>query len=166
MAHYQNGTNTSPSQTYQSLILSANPVVYYRLGDTLDTPPPSTIMTTNYGSLGTDYNGTLLPGTYPGKSGPFGAGSHSVKFVPATGGYVDCTTGAGLDITGPMTVIGWFKGSPADDSRFQSFLGISDVSWRADASGGVAHWADGFDTDAIGVLPVNDGNWHFFCRCV
>jgi len=165
LAHYQNGINPSPSPSYSTLVLSKNPAFYYRLGETLSTVT-STLVATNYGNLGASVDGTYLPGTLPAVTGPkgngFGPASYGVKFVPASGGYVDCTTDPGLDITTPMSVVGWFRGSPAD-SRFQSFLGRSDNSWRADLdASGVAHWADGGNPDAVGQTFVNDGNWHFF----
>ena len=34
LAHYQNGTNAAPSQTYRSLILAGNPLFYFRLDET------------------------------------------------------------------------------------------------------------------------------------
>ena len=32
LAHYQNGTNATPSQTYNSLVLANNPILDYRRG--------------------------------------------------------------------------------------------------------------------------------------
>jgi hypothetical protein len=164
-AHYNNGTSTSPSQTYASLILADKPAFYYRLDETISSPS-SSVVATNYGSLGATVDGTYLAGTIPGTAGPagkgFGSVSYGTTFVPAGGGYVDCTTDPGLDITTNITVAAWFKGAPADN-RFQSFVGRSDNSWRADLDGnGVAHFADGPNPDAVGQKFVNDGKWHFF----
>lgn len=167
LAHYQNGTNASRSQSYNSLILADNPLFYYRL----DEPTPPAIATaTNYGSFGAAVNGTYLPGTQPGAAGPtgigFGATNYACKFVPVSttgdGGYVDCTADPGLNITNQMSVVAWFKGGPADN-RFQSFLGKSDNAWRGDLDPNNAHWADGSgNPDATGATAVNDGNWHFY----
>lgn len=172
-AHYSNGTNTAPSQSYSSLVLADKPEFYYRLGETI---PVSTATAVNYGSIGSSVNGTYLPGTFPAATGPngvgFGATSLACQFNPTPsaggGGYVDCTTNTNLDITGPITVVAWVKGAPADTSRFQSFLGRSDNSWRADfgTAGvppeGAARFADGGNPDAFGQTFINDGNWHFF----
>ena len=168
-AHYSNGTNTAPSQSYSSLILADNPEFYYRLDAII---PASTATAANYGSIGATVDGTYLPGTVPATAGPngmgFGSTSYACTFNPVSGGYVDCTTNSGLDITGAITVVAWVKGAPADTSRFQSFLGRSDNSWRADfgTAGvppeGAARFADGSNPDAFGQTFINDGNWHFF----
>jgi len=165
LAHYQNGSSSSPSQSYSSLILAAKPEFYYRLDETIGTVT-SDVVANNYGSFGAIVNGTYLPGTTPGVPGPngkgFGATSYGCKFLPATGGYVDCTGDSSLDIINAITVVAWFKGAPAD-SRFQSFLGRGDASWRADLdASGYAHFADGANPDVISSNYVNDGNWHFF----
>lgn len=172
-AHYSNGTNTAPSQTYSSLILADHPEFYYRLGEII---PVSTVTAVNLGSIGAPVNGTYLPGTFPAAPGPngvgFGTASLACNFNPTPsaggGGYVDCTSNTNLDITGPITVVAWVKGGPADTTRFQSFLGRSDSSWRADFGtagvppNGAARFADGANPDAFGQTFINDGNWHYF----
>lgn len=169
-AHYQNGISASPAQTYSSLVLADHPEFYYRLDETIAA---STATATNYGNIGATVNGTYLPGSQPGVAGPngagFGAKSMACAFLPVAGGHVDCTTDASLDITGPMTVVAWVKGAPADTgARFQSFLGRSDSSWRADFGtpgvppDGAARFADGGNPDCAGQTFINDGNWHFF----
>jgi hypothetical protein len=163
-ADYQNGINASRSQSYSSLVLSKKPEFYFRLDDTISTPT-SSALATNYGTVGSVIDGTYLPGTVPAVAGPSGAGfgatSYACKFLPATGGYVDCGYDTSLDIITPMTVVAWFQGAPADD-RFQSFLGRSDASWRADLDPNYAHFADGGNPDAVGQTSVNDGNWHYY----
>jgi Concanavalin A-like lectin/glucanases superfamily/Immunoglobulin I-set domain len=169
-AHYQNGTSATPSQSYSSLVLADKPEFYYRLDGTV---PASTAIATNYGSLGATVNGTYQPGSTPATAGPagqgFGPASLACTFNPAASGYVDCGTDSSLDITGPLTVVAWVKGAPADTgARFQSFLGRSDNSWRADFGSpgvlpdGTARWADGGNPDAFGNTFINDGGWHFF----
>lgn len=164
LAHYQNGVNPTPPQSYSSLVLAKHPEFYYRLDETISTPI-STVLATNYGNLGAAVDGTYLPGTQPAVPGPngmgFGSTSYACNFIPATSGYVDCGLDADLGITTAMSVVAWFKGAPAD-SRFQSFLGRSDNSWRADLDPDFAHFADGSSPDAVGSTFVNDGNWHFF----
>jgi hypothetical protein len=163
-AHYQNGINPTPSQTYSSLVLADKPEFYYRLDETI---PASTATAANYGNLGAIVNGTYEPGSTPATAGPagkgFGPASLACSFNPVAGGYVDCTTDPSLDITGPLTVVAWVKGAPADTSRFQSFLGRSDSSWRADLGPeNTARIADGGNPDCVGKTFINDGNWHFF----
>ncbi|HEX4263048.1 MAG TPA: LamG-like jellyroll fold domain-containing protein [Verrucomicrobiae bacterium] len=170
LAHYQNGTSATPSQSYSSLVLAAKPQFYYRLDGTV---PASTAIATNYGSIGATVNGTYQPGSKPAAAGPngigFGRASYACSFNATAGGYVDCTTDPSLDITGPITVVAWVKGAPADTgARFQAFLGRSDSSWRAAfgtpgvAPDGTARWADGGNPDCVGQTFINDGNWHFF----
>ena len=164
LAHYQSGINPTPPSTYSTLVLADKPEFYYRLDETI---PASTATATNYGSLGATVNGTYQPGSTPAIAGPngqgFGPASYGCAFNPVAGGYVDCTTSSGLDITGPITVVAWFKGAPADTSRFQSFLGRSDSSWRADLGPeNTVRFADGGNPDCIGQTLANDGNWHFY----
>jgi hypothetical protein len=52
LAHYQNGTNAAPSQTYQSLILARNPLFYFRLDETNLASPA-----VNQGTTGSKYKG-------------------------------------------------------------------------------------------------------------
>ena len=72
----------------------------------------------------------------------------------------------------PMTVMGWFKGNPADCvGRFQVIMGHSDSSWRLtlDTSAGnrfnpgngpELQFANVTDELTNGMY-LNDGNWHF-----
>ena len=72
-AHYQNATNTAPAQTYESLVMSLNPLLYYRFADagyTSATPgvepapfQPGQPLAMNLGTLGTNYDATYEPGT-------------------------------------------------------------------------------------------------------
>ena len=123
-------------------------------------------MATNFGGIGISANGAYTSGTTPGVAGPpysgFGTNNHACAFDPTAAGYVDCGTDPGLNITGPMTLLAWIKGAPAD-SRFQSFAGIDDQSWRADVDPtGNSHFADGSNSDAVGARNINDGLWHSF----
>jgi hypothetical protein len=52
LAHYQNGTNAAPVQTYGSLILAANPLFYFRLDET-----NTSAQAANLGTAGPPYNG-------------------------------------------------------------------------------------------------------------
>src|SRR5262249_13788736 len=103
----------------------------------------------NYGSFGTDVNATYWSGARQGSPGPalrgLGPKSYACWFGTMVRSYVDCTTDARLNITGPMTAIAWIKAEP-DGNRFETFLGRNDDSWRADVDwNGFVHWADGKD---------------------
>jgi hypothetical protein len=187
--HYRNATNCSPSESYASLVRKEHPLLYFRMDETAappiagsmsSTPSPSDpalitanpriqerAIALNYGSFGADVNGTYVSGARPGSPGPpfpgFGPESFACRFDATFGGYVDCTSDPRLNIIGPMTAIAWIKASLAGN-RFQTFLGRSDYSWRADVDWqGLIRWADGKDNpDAVGVAQVNNGRWHFF----
>ena len=170
LAHYQAGTNASPSPTYKQLVLQGNPILYYRLDEpTPAAPPPITSdpVAKNYGGLGADDNGYYLPGSYPGTvPGPQFPGLPSAvacKFVPAFGGYVQVPEDANnaLDLHGPMTVTAWIQANQ-NDTRFQSFLGRGDNSYRMDVDGGnsgALHWALPVG-EPVG-RGVQDATWHF-----
>jgi hypothetical protein len=187
--HYETGTNPAPSESYAALIKSQKPLLYWKADEALFR---SNVLTTNltlalatseamitnsqlqilkiafnYGSLGDAANGTYLSGVRPGLRGPpfrgFGPTSFACGFESSFGGYIDCTSNALLNITGPMTAIAWVKATPGV-KRFQTFLGRGNSSWRADVDWyGIMRWADGNENpDAIGITMVNDGSWHFF----
>src|ERR1044071_2456280 len=169
-AHYQSGTNASPVTPYKSLILAQHPLVYFRMegGVILPGGIASLPVATNYGSLGPLVNGIYYPGTQPGQAGPvgggFGANNYSCHFVPSVGTAVECGTNSELDIgLNPMTVVCWFKGGPTDyGNRFQSILGRSDASWRADMdAAGIVRFVDG-SPDCFGSTYANDNVWHFY----
>ncbi len=169
MAHYNNGIDSPPrAQSYSSLVLADNPLVYFRLGESITFP-----VAVNYGSFGSSANAAYQPGTLPGAAGPpstqFGPASLSCGFVPANGAVVDAgvAAGTGLDILGPVSVSAWFKAGPS--TAFESFLGIGDDSYRADISGngagsvvGAAHWNDAGNGEPVSPVSDQDNLWHFF----
>jgi hypothetical protein len=181
--HYRSATNRSSSDSYASLVRGQQPFLYFRLDETSVAARPAPMSSTappgsnsriqestiafNYGSLGADVNGTYLLGARPGSPGPpyrgFGSESLACGFDLSIKGYVDCTSDSRFNITGPMTAIAWIKANPAGN-RFQTFVGRSDFSWRADVDWeGLMRWADGKENaDAVGVTHVNNGTWHFF----
>jgi hypothetical protein len=95
LAHYQNGTNRAPAQTYESLVTALNPLLYYRLNDPAYTDQslmgvkpapfqPGQPLAENLGSLGTNYDGTYEPGAMTGIPGApyagFGSNNYAVFF--------------------------------------------------------------------------------------
>lgn len=168
LAHYQNGTNAARGTPYNNLVLSKNPLLYFRLNEGISGNLASLPVATNYGSLGPVVNGKYYPGTEPGVVGPpgtgFGSKNFATHFVPARGSGVECGNDAGLDIgTNAMTVVCWFKGGPTDyKNRFQSPLGRSDASWRMDVDWfGQARFVSG-SPDCVGSTYINDNVWHFY----
>jgi hypothetical protein len=187
--HYQNATNPTPPQSYVTLIRSQDPLLYCRLDEIISRPDavlteatpapvgseaitarpqlPMSKIAFNYGSLGAAANGTYALNVRPGAPGPpfrgFGPESFACSFDAHFSGYIDCTSDARLNISGPMTAVAWIKAVPGE-RRFQTFLGRSNNSWRADVDWfGIMRWADGNENpDAIGITSVNDGLWHFF----
>jgi len=158
LQHYQNGTNTIPPIPYDQLILSANPMIYLRLDE------PALPIAVNNGTLGANANGTYEPGSTPGVSGvpfsPLGAGNYGCQ-INNPGGYVDIP-GAGLNLTGPVTVMVWCKANPAN-GIFQTIVGKGDTSYRLDMDwNGYPRFADGLaNPDVIGPTRIDDGHWHF-----
>jgi len=64
-AHYNNALDPNRTTPYDQLILSDNPIAYWRLND-----PPNRTESVNLGSLGEDYNAVYQPGSNPGQIGP------------------------------------------------------------------------------------------------
>ncbi len=89
-AHYQNALNASRAQSYQSLVLAKNPVVYLPL----DEPALVLPVAVNSGALGTAINGKYYPpaaSAVAGPQGPAFAGFETGNLAssyPGTGGYV------------------------------------------------------------------------------
>lgn len=162
-AHYQNGISASPSTPYNQLILTKNPLVYYRLDEPAYTP--GTLPTAlNSGLNGASDNGAYGSGCLPGVAGvPFtglGANNYACAFN-GLAGTIDAGGGTDLNITGSMAVMAWLKGNPAN-GRFMTPVGKGDSSWRIDVDGnGLAHFADGSAPDVVGTTRVDDDQWHF-----
>jgi hypothetical protein len=168
--HYQNGTNASPSPTYNSLVLASNPILYYRL----DEPEPTlgqTVTAVNVGSLGSGADGTYQPGTVTGVSGPpyagFGGGNYACRFNGSSG-YIDCGFPGDLDAySGPISIMTWIHVNGWNKS-WQAMVTKGDSSWRlhrAQISGTDTRFV-GFGTtglsnvDQAGTRVVDDGFWH------
>lgn len=95
LAHYQNGTNANRAIPYNELVLSQNPIVYYRMDEwPVDPPPPVTAV--NSGSWGAGADGIYMPGANGGAQGvPYkGFGTNNTGCVFAgTAGLRDGTPG-------------------------------------------------------------------------
>ncbi len=171
-AHYDSGTNASPSTPYKDTILADTPLVYLRMNGPAYTPPARSTwpVMTNYGSIA--LNGAYSPGAIPGSvvgpnlgGVPF-AGMGDLNVMPGNGMSSYAT--AGFDptfnpTTTPFSYGGWFRGNPADSRNFQTIMGHSDSSWRAaiNNTGKLqVHGAGG--PDLTSTVAYNDGLWHQF----
>jgi hypothetical protein len=166
-AHYRNGTNASPSQTYQSLVLAKNPILYYRLDEpepTLGTP----VTAANLGNLGSGADGTYDAGAITGIAGPsfagFGAGNTAMRISSLAG---DVAIPAGQPInTDTFTITAWFKRSglhlAGQALVFNRYVGSSatGLGFGYNGSPGVdqfnVHWNEGPSSWLTGLVPPND----------
>jgi hypothetical protein len=182
MAHYSNGISTSPPATpYESLVLSANPLFYYRLNEPVyNTPDPSTYppavnLATNAAGI---LNGAYEPGTTPGVAGPsypgFGANSGACLFNGIIGAVnLELLGNAGgpmadgnISLAGPLTLMAWFKVNDFDiDSTFGGMI-IAQGDFYSRL--GRERVTNTLDWDTSGTSPLsavsqrrlNDGQWH------
>jgi hypothetical protein len=167
--HYQNGISPSPSQSYNSLVLARNPILYYRLNE--PDPAGGTLPTAvNQGSALSDADGIYQAGTVTGASGPpyggFGAGNHGCLFNGFSG-YIDCGFPPELDsYSGPISIMTWIHVN-AWAKTWQAMVTKGDTAWRLhrNSSGSDTRFV-GFGTtglnpqDQAGARAVDDGFWH------
>jgi hypothetical protein len=167
LAHYQNGTNTSPAQAYPQLVLAGHPPAYYRLDEPAYTPPDSATLpvASNSGSLGKLADGSYEVGTVPGVSGVPYAGlgtSHpAAQFDSGHLSYVDAAGSDVLDLTSSLTVIAWVQPDAANGT-LQTVVGKGDQSYRLNfyANGAAGFAAGAGNGDVVGTTRVDDGLWH------
>ncbi len=149
---------------YSSTVLSFNPVAYWQLNET--NFPPAGAVATNSGTLGASANGTYQPGTATLAAGPpysgLGASNYACLFT-GSGGYINCGNPAGLNISGPITIMAWIKVN-AFDIGWQAIVTKGDSSWRLHRNNETGQV--GFGTTALsnqdlaGSRTVEDGQWH------
>ena len=89
---------------YPALVLGSSPVLYQRLGE----PPINLPVATNLGTLGTVGDGSYLPGTTPGVTGPVSAGLPASNRAAAFNGSTGIVRVPGQAITtAEATILGW-----------------------------------------------------------
>lgn len=156
-AHYANGTNSTPSPAYNTLVTTDGAVEYLRLGDGAISGKPE-----NAGTLGAAWNGTYSdaggvlgspqigvgeagprPATYPG----FESNNRSVSL---TNGFA---TAPQLTLGNNVTVTCWIKR--------QAVSTTGDLSWPAWLGGGGMHLNNGTASNPTAELRYhwNGGNW-------
>jgi hypothetical protein len=115
LAHYQNGTNSARTQTYESLVLASQPIGYWRLDEGITVYPTAT----NSGTLGAAADGIYLPaaatvaGPQPAAFPGFEAantavglnGSNAIVRIPAAG----TVTNASLTNVAQATFMCWIQ---------------------------------------------------------
>jgi len=181
LAHYQNGTNTSPSTPYNVLVQAQHPLLYYRLDESVYSPPsPSSFpVATNIGTLGTNANGLYIPGTTPGAAGPPFAGLGSTplacKFNGASGVVQlgDIVTLLGGTIPATLTVSAWVKLDDLEQNRgLDVIVGADDNSFLLQRGNtgdhGTLEWFCNGEhyADYYGLTPLDDGQWHHLVAMV
>ncbi len=119
LAHYQNGTNTSPATAYDVLVKSSNPLLYYRFNEPAFTWPAVLPTTPNLGSWGAAENGNYEDGITVGQPGVqypgFDAGNLAPRFNGLRGTVV--ITNPPLN-TPNVTFTAWVKRrGPSDSSQ-------------------------------------------------
>ncbi len=74
LSHYNNGTSSTPSTPYNTLVQQETPVLYYRLDEPTYTPPTTLPVAANLGSWGSTGNAGYDLGAIPGQPGVPGTG--------------------------------------------------------------------------------------------
>jgi Concanavalin A-like lectin/glucanases superfamily/Immunoglobulin domain/Immunoglobulin I-set domain len=170
-SHYQNGINSAPSQTYDSLVKAESPLLYYRLDEpAFDSSFPLPIAK-NAGSWGTTADATYNFGTTPGKTGVVGGGfAANNKGVGLNGqsGSVIIPEGQAL-YTDTVTFTAWVKPN-GTQSAFNSVLFQRDAAKATgfgfgDRNDLRLHWEDA-EYDWIPNLPIPPDVWSFIAAVV
>ncbi|HNQ89229.1 MAG TPA: immunoglobulin domain-containing protein [Verrucomicrobiota bacterium] len=165
--HYQNGTSSSPSPAYETLILAQNPLLYYRLNEPAFTPG-ETVTAANLGSLGAWADGVYEAGALTGVPGPpfagFGAGNTGMRISSLAG---DVLIQEQYLETATFTITCWFKRSGAHAAgqalvftrRADQGLATG-LGFGYNGSPGVdqlnVHWNEGPSSWLTGLTPPDD----------
>ena len=176
--------------SYATTIQQDQPYMYWRMDSPGYTPNSNYPMASSDGTV--NAGGFYLSGTTPGVAGPAytalgspslacqfsGLGTDNTNVIALyTNGvfFTNDTAYSGVTITNftpalnpisnSLSVMLWFKGNPADSSRFQTMVGRSDTSWRisfgnSGASAGKVQFNPGLGSDLVSSSVFNDGNWH------
>lgn len=139
-AHYANGNSAAPTTPYQSLVLAASPLVYYRLGDAAYTPPSSLPLASSEGSAGSAADGSFYPGMTVGAPGPRPPEYSGFEALNAGGAFNGAAGHVGTsyslnDLT-EFSVVGWVQRGKAHSGR-GGYFGQNDLLEFGDADAGV-----------------------------
>jgi hypothetical protein len=177
--------------SYSATILADQPYMYWRMDSQGYTAPTAYPVAASFGTV--NAGGYYLPGTTPGVAGPPYAGLGSPNYACQFTGIGNDTANliadyangvffsnavayAGVTITNldsslnpisnSLSLMLWFKGNPADSSRFQTMFGRGDTSWRislgnSGANAGKVQFNPGMGgADLVSAGVFNDGQWH------
>lgn len=138
-SHYNTGISATPTTPYQTLVLAANPLAYYRLGEGTYTPPATLPVAANSSSAGATYNGSYNPGMQAAAPGPqppaqsgFPAGNTGGGFNGAAG---HVSTPFQLNDATEFSVSGWIRRGAFKSGR-GGYFGQNNVLEFGDAGGG------------------------------
>jgi hypothetical protein len=162
-AHYQNGTNATPSTPYNQVILADAPLGYYRLGEEayVAGENPAAV---NVGTLGVDYNGAYTPGVNSLATGPK---------APTFSGFALDNTAAGfngvsgfvgtpyrLNDLAAFSMMGWIKRGAIHSVR-GGYFGQNNLLEMGDADGGanIEVYINAYGGNLKIPFPFRDDEW-------
>jgi len=163
LAHYQAGTNATPTTPYNQVVQTDNPVGYWRLNE----PTPTYAVAVNSGSLGANANAKYFNGSTNAPSGPaspafpgFGASNPCGAF-DGTSAYVGTALGL-LNNRSQFTVMGWVKRGTVHSTR-GGYFGQNNLLEFGDANGGVSieAWLEAPGHNIVQPYPWADDEWGF-----
>ncbi|RYD64446.1 MAG: hypothetical protein EOP83_09725, partial [Verrucomicrobiaceae bacterium] len=167
LAHYNNGISPSPSQTYDSLVLAAAPVGYWRVGEAAFIPRTSPVAD-NIGSLGNSGDGAYYAGSKNAATGPspsagfqgFSANNSSLSLATANG-HVG-TAMSLLNDRSAFTVMGWVKRGAVHSTR-GGYFGQNDLLEFGDATNGadIESYINARGGNMITPYSFADDQWGF-----
>lgn len=141
LAHYQNGTNAAPTQTYDSLVLDRSPLAYWRLNDASTVTYPGV---SNSGWLGSAVDGAVV-GTLELNTGdtPL-AGDANPALDFTGGGRIAIPFDPALNRTNAFSYEVWYKETPGT-TGIRCPLWWRDELAAGDARGWVHYMWDSWD---------------------
>ena len=168
LAHYQNGTNSARSVSYNSLVTSDGALEYLRLNE------PAVNVTANAGALGAAANGVDSNTGTPvaGPDAPLFPGFEATNgaiFFNGANDYVELLNPPGLNFTGPITLEAWVQPSASQNGNGDIIAhGYNDtanaeVALRVNGTSSYQISAYDGNTDHGVTAPIPaadlDGNW-------
>ena len=174
LAHYQNGTSSSPTTAYEQLVLAKQPAAYYRLNETYYSDPGTRPTAVNTGGLAAAANAEYGLGVINGVPGVsfsgFGANNYAAQFNAQAGSIAIPAQSLSTDT---ITLTCWLK-----RRGYQTLGGI--VMQRDAATTGTAtglqiwdasnndlrgNWNDANYNLVTGLVPP-DNTWTFAAMVV
>lgn len=121
-AHYAAGTSATPPTPYQDLVVSHNPVAYYRMNDAAKA------VATNAGTLAAGADATLVnaPEVINGPQPPTYAGFDPLTAASRFNGddtYLEIRNPAGLNFAGPLTLEAWVQPAATQPNASANIIG-------------------------------------------